>query len=85
MLQSCCSKTQLLKFPSFLAPKTRDTVLNANNNLASIFAFGKTFALEFVGGPAVKNPPANPGDTGLIPGPGRSHMPWATKPMHYNY
>ena len=23
----------------------------------------------------VKNPPANAGDTGLIPGPGRSHMP----------
>ena len=23
-----------------------------------------------------KNPPANTGDTGLIPGPGRSHMPW---------
>ena len=23
----------------------------------------------------VKNPPANAGDMGLIPGPGRSHMP----------
>ena len=23
-----------------------------------------------------KNPPANAGDTGLIPGPGRFHMPW---------
>ena len=26
-------------------------------------------------GLVVKNPPANAGDTGLIPGPGRSHMP----------
>ena len=26
------------------------------------------------GGPVVKNPPANAGDTGSIPGPGRSHM-----------
>ena len=26
-------------------------------------------------GPAVKNPPANAGDVGLIPSPGRSHMP----------
>ena len=26
------------------------------------------------GGPVVKNPPANAGDTGLIPGLGRSHM-----------
>ena len=26
-------------------------------------------------GPAVKNPPANAGDTGMAPGLGRSHMP----------
>ena len=26
------------------------------------------------GGAAVKNPPANAGDTGSSPGPGRSHM-----------
>ena len=33
------------------------------------------------GGSVVKNPPANAGDTGLIPDPRRSHMPqipWAT-------
>ena len=29
---------------------------------------------DFPGGTVVKNPPANAGDTGLIPGPGRSHM-----------
>ena len=29
----------------------------------------------FPGGVVVKNPPANAGDTGLSPGPGRSHMP----------
>ena len=29
---------------------------------------------DFPGGSADKNPPANAGDTGLIPGPGRSHM-----------
>ena len=28
----------------------------------------------FPGGPVVRNPPANAGDTGLIPGPGRSYM-----------
>ena len=32
----------------------------------------------FPGGAVVKNPPANAGDTGLIPGPGRSHMPRST-------
>ena len=30
----------------------------------------------FPGGAVVKNPPANAGDTGSSPGPGRSHMPW---------
>ena len=29
---------------------------------------------DFSGGAVVKNPPANIGDTGAIPGPGRSHM-----------
>ena len=28
----------------------------------------------FPGGAVVKNPPANAGDKGLSPGPGRSHM-----------
>ena len=32
-----------------------------------------THTLDFPGSPVVKNPPANAGDTGLIPGPGRSH------------
>ena len=30
---------------------------------------------DFPGGAVVKNLPANAGDTGLNPGPGRSHMP----------
>ena len=30
---------------------------------------------DFPGGAVLKNPPANAGDTGLSPGPGRSHMP----------
>ena len=32
---------------------------------------------DFPGGTVVKNPPANAGDMGLSPGPGRSHMPWS--------
>ena len=32
---------------------------------------------DFPGGAVVKNPPGNAGDTGLSPGPGRSHMPWS--------
>ena len=34
----------------------------------------KTFR-DLPGGAVVKNPPANAGDKGLSPGPGRSHMP----------
>ena len=32
--------------------------------------------MNFPGDPVVKNLPANSGDTGSIPGPGRFHMPW---------
>ena len=35
----------------------------------------KTRKMGFPGGAVVKNPPANAGDTGWSPGPGRSHMP----------
>ena len=35
---------------------------------------------DFPGGPAVRNPPDNAGDTGLIP-ERSSHMPEATKPV----
>ena len=35
----------------------------------------KRGVLGFPGGAVVKNPPANAGDTGSSPGPGRSHMP----------
>ena len=34
-----------------------------------------TMTLGFPGGAVVKNPPANAGDTGSSPGPGRPHMP----------
>ena len=33
--------------------------------------------LDFPGGTVVKDPPAKAGDTGSIPGLGRSHMPWS--------
>ena len=35
----------------------------------------KKLKQDFPGGAVVKNPAANVGDTGSIPGPGRSHMP----------
>ena len=35
----------------------------------------RTRSGDFPGGAVVKNPPANAGDMGSIPGLGRSHMP----------
>ena len=40
-------------------------------------AFLKGTGRDFPGGAVVKNLPANAGNTGLIPGPRRSHMPWS--------
>ena len=34
---------------------------------------------DFPGGAVSKNLPANAGDTGSSPGPGRSHMPWSNE------
>ena len=34
---------------------------------------------DFPGGPVAKNPPANAGDMGLIPGTGSFHMPWGAQ------
>ena len=39
-------------------------------------SFKKDRNMNFPGGPKVKNPPANPGDIGSIPGPGHFHMLW---------
>ena len=37
----------------------------------------------FPGDSVVKNPPANAGDTGLISGLGRFHMPWDSRSHNY--
>ena len=46
-------------------------------NLTEFFLYleEKIHLWDFPGGAVVKNPPANAGDTGSSPGPGRSHMP----------
>ena len=37
----------------------------------------ENYTSGFPSGAVVRNPPANAGDTGSSPGPGRSHMPWS--------
>ena len=61
------------------------SVLHTHKNMAQLLRRhnrGFLLALEqtargFPGGTVLKNPPANAGDTGSSPGPGRSHMPWS--------
>ena len=47
--------------------------------LTSIKKTKKQKKQDFSGGPVVKNLPANAGDTGSIPGLGKSHVPWGNK------
>ena len=46
----------------------KENTINTCNNL------DETQGRGFPGGKMVKNPPANAGDMGSSPGPGRSHM-----------
>ena len=39
----------------------------------------KYLSRDFPGDAVVKNLPANAGDMGSIPGPGRPHMPWSNQ------
>ena len=41
--------------------------------------------MGFPGGSVAKNPPANAGDTGLIPGSGRSPGEGNGSPLQYSY
>ena len=43
--------------------------------MAVVYPSIKPFRWDFPGGTVVKNLPANAGDTGSSPGPGRYHMP----------
>ena len=46
----------------------------------------RTESLDFFAGPVVKNPPADSGDMGSIPGLGRCHiLSGATKPANHSY
>ena len=54
-------------------------LLGHMSNIPKINEAIKAIPRGFPGGAVVKNLPANAGDTGLSPGPGRSHMPWSNE------
>ena len=77
-----CSQMAVL-MPSVSAVPARISLVDGH--LGSIFQLPITINTtmtknfrDFPGGTVVKNPPANAGDTGSSPGPGRSHMPWSS-------
>ena len=51
------------------------TITRTQTDAMYLNGFKKKKSRDFPGGTVVKNPPANAGDMGLSPGPGRSHMP----------
>ena len=79
----------LMTWPSTLLV---DATLKKNNSIQTVqrkslqvgqgkavLFFSKNILGGFPGSSVVKNPPANTGDTGSIPGLGRSHMLWSNK------
>ena len=50
-------------------------IVSGNSVFGSREPWQKQMQWDFPGGTVVKNPPANAGDMGSSPGPGRSDMP----------
>ena len=68
----------LLKFnspPPLPTMSIKDSMKNFSLNETYVEVIvNSTNFMDFPGGQVVSNPSANTGETGLIPGPGRSHM-----------
>ena len=64
-----------------------ETIEKPLENLAIVEINGiiKIPSLDFPCGPVIKNFPAKAEDMALMPGLGRSHMPWVINPIHHNY
>ena len=65
-----------LKDINILKEKKKNSfVTTLSNSIINTFQILKLHTEGHPGGPVVKNPPASAWDMGLIPGPGRSHIP----------
>ena len=53
-------------------------LLHGSEKLRNLSKDRKQMVSGFPDGPVVKNPPADAGDEGLIPGQGGFHMPWGS-------
>ena len=69
------NKTLAIKFNNYIKTLKHQDEVRFTPRIQSWFNIQKSINVDFPGGSVVKNPPANAGDTGSIPGPGRSCMP----------
>ena len=60
---------------SLFGPYSPSVVIIQSGALFKNSSAKENLRRDFPGGTVDKNPPANAGDTGSIPDPGRSHMP----------
>ena len=65
--------SEIQEWPLFITCRWAST--QVSNFLFSLRCGLKMYEQDFLGGAVVKNLPANAGDVGSSPGPGRSHMP----------
>ena len=68
------TQVHTLFIESFEVPRSWH-IISFFHDFAHRITLLKMRCLGFPGGAVVENPPANAGDTGSSPGPGRSHMP----------
>ena len=71
------NKINIQKSVLFLYINNKLSVKEIKKNNPIYNNIKKNKILGFLGGAVIKNLPANAGDMGLSPGPGRSHMPWS--------
>ena len=63
------------QIPQSRALKLRDISYSLESFCLDVKHKDNTGILDFPGGPVLKNPPANAGNTGAISGPRRFHIP----------
>ena len=72
--------THVLLPPFLFSVDSRGSCLlcDLRHSLSSLGAHWKDFPMDFPGGTVAGNPSVSAGDTGSIPGLGRSHVPWSS-------
>ena len=76
---------QIHNFPNWWHTTNWSMVTESDSDGRRLPVTWKGIRGAFPGGAVNSNPPANAGDVGSIPGPGRLHICRATKSVHHSY